>query len=108
MIDAFIRGNSAVECDEVSFEPLRHVISSSSGMNHRCHELSVDQLMELTWLLQAVETFHLNHRSEHFIGRLISPAVHLGDVDVINEHHQSFSQLRAENISHPLVHISLD
>lgn len=70
LINGDIRGQSAVEDGELPLESGWDIIAASSWMNHGCHELKVNNVSEVPWLLQTVESFHLHQLTHYLIGHL--------------------------------------
>ena len=54
----------------MSLQTLWDVITTSTGVDHGCHHLNVDNVGELSWFLKVVETLGFNHLSGDFIGDL--------------------------------------
>ena len=70
LVDGRARRDRAVEDVELTLEPLRNVVASSARVNHRTDHLYVDDVCELAWLLQVVETFHLHQLARQLVRHL--------------------------------------
>lgn len=79
LVNGNIRGQSAVEDGELPLESGRDVIAAASRMYHGCHELQVNNVCEVSWLLQAIKPLHL-HQLTHYL------ICHLSNVWCMWEH----------------------
>lgn len=96
-------------------------------MSHGSYKLHVDDCDELPRLFQTVESTHVHGLADNFIGYLkkfadiilssnsiitscylISPAVNLRQVNIVNKHNHLFPLRGPKGVSHPLVHVALD
>ena len=70
LVDGRVTGEGAVEDAEVSFEAFWDVVATTSRVDHRSHQLDVDDVREFSWFLQIVEATLFDHLSRDLIGHL--------------------------------------
>lgn len=70
LVNGGIWRKSAIKDGELSLEPLRDVITTSTRLDHGPNELDVNDVGEVAWFLQAVHAMHLHHLSHNLISHL--------------------------------------
>lgn len=70
LVNGSIGGQGTVKDGELPLQPLRDVITASSGMDHGCQKLNVHNIGELTWFLQIEEAILLHQLSDNLICHL--------------------------------------
>ena len=70
LVDGAVGGEGAVEDGEVSLEALRDVVATPARVDHRRHKLDVNDLDEVSWLVDAVHAVRLHTLARDLVGHL--------------------------------------
>ena len=70
LVDGAVWGQRAVEDGKLALQALRDVVAAAARVDHRRHELDVDDVGELARLLEAVEALHLHRLTRYLVGDL--------------------------------------
>lgn len=70
-VDGYIGRQSAVKDSELTLESGRNVITTTSWMDHGCHQLNINNVSEISRFFQTVKTFGLHQLTDYLIGHLL-------------------------------------